>query len=92
MQPRAFSLRTGKELSRDDLSRFMDHLQPKMHTARSKARNMEELRVEAHVFGRSLVRRMALYDWLSTPRFPEGFLAMVHWAYYLGAHFSFLAR
>src|SRR6516225_10161536 len=26
----------------------------------------------AHVFGRSLVRRMALYDWLSTPRFLEG--------------------
>jgi hypothetical protein len=33
-----------------------------------------------------------VYDWIPTSQFWRGVLAIMLWPYYLGAHFSFLAR
>jgi hypothetical protein len=33
-----------------------------------------------------------VYDWIPTSQFWHGVLAIMLWPYYLGAHFSFLAR
>ena len=55
--------------------------------------NMERIRVEQHSF----LGGLWFAGWLFTIGFLHldfwrGVLAIVLWAYYLGAHFSFLAR
>ena len=51
------------------------------------------IKIEQHpAMGGLWIAACVVYDWIPTSQFWRGVLAIMLWPYYLGTHFSFLAR